>query len=80
MQVIANLIVPIITLIVIIYGLYKKINIYDVFMEGVMEGLKIVLNIFPSIFAMIVSINVLVKSQILIDLTKNINKIGRAHV
>ena len=45
MQVIANLIVPIITLIVIIYGLYKKINIYDVFMEGVMEGLKIVLNI-----------------------------------
>ena len=73
MQVIANLIVPVITLIVIIYGLYKKINIYDVFMEGVMEGLKIVLNIFPSIFAMIVSINVLVKSQILIDLTKNIN-------
>ena len=45
MQVIANLIVPVITLIVIIYGLYKKINIYDVFMEGVMEGLKIVLNI-----------------------------------
>lgn len=40
MQVIANLIVPIITLIVIIYGLYNKINIYDVFMEGVMEGLK----------------------------------------
>ena len=73
MQVIANLIVPVIILIVIIYGLYKKINIYDVFMEGVMEGLKIVLNIFPSIFAMIVSINVLVKSQILIDLTKNIN-------
>ena len=64
-----NYIIPIIVLIVIIYGYYKKINIYDSFIEGVKEGLKICLNIFPTIFALIISINVLLKSNIINDIT-----------
>ena len=33
-EVISNAIIPIIILIVIIYGIYKRINIYDVFIDG----------------------------------------------
>lgn len=73
MIIIAKLIIPIITLIVIIYGLYKKVDIYDEFIIGVKEGLNISLNIFPSVFAMIIAINVLIKSNIINDISNIIN-------
>ncbi len=67
------MIIPIITLFVIIYALIKKVDIYDTFIEGVKEGLQISLDIFPSMFAMIVSVTVLVKSNIITSLVSNIN-------
>ena len=70
---ISNIILPLITLIVIIYALYKKVNIYDEFLTGVKEGLQISLDIFPSIFAMIISVTVLVKSNFLNDIISLIN-------
>ena len=70
---ISKIIIPLITLIVIIYALIKKVNIYDEFLEGVKEGLNISLEIFPSMFAMIISVTVLVKSNIITDLTSHIN-------
>jgi len=73
MTYISNIILPIITFIVIIYALYKKVNIYEEFLNGVKEGLKISLDIFPSIFALIVSVSVLVKSNILNDIISLIN-------
>lgn len=73
MTYISNLIIPIITLIIIIYALYKKVNIYDEFLEGVKEGLKMSLDIFPSMFAIIISVTVLVRSNILNDIISLIN-------
>lgn len=73
MTYISNIILPLITLIVIIYAIKKKVNIYDEFLNGVKEGLKISLDIFPSIFALIISVTVLVKSNILNDLISLIN-------
>ena len=73
MNYISNLIVPIIVLVVIIYGLYKKVNIYNSFIEGVKEGLKTCLDIFPTIFTMYLGINILLSSNIIIDLSKYLN-------
>lgn len=70
---IANIILPLITFIVIIYALYKKVNIYDEFLNGVKEGLSISLDIFPSIFAIIISVTVFVKSNLLNDIISLIN-------
>ena len=70
---IANIILPLITLIVIIYAIYKKVNIYDEFISGVKEGLQMSLEIFPSIFAIIISVTVLVKSNFLNDIISLIN-------
>lgn len=70
---ISRFIIPIITLLVIIYALIKKVNIYDEFLEGVKEGLTMSLEIFPSMFAMIISVTVLVKSNILNDIISLIN-------
>ena len=73
MTYISNIILPLITLIVIVYAIKKKVNIYDEFLNGVKEGLKISLDIFPSIFALIISVTVLVKSNLLNDLISLIN-------
>ncbi len=72
MKVIANLLIPLITIIVIIHGIYKKVDIYNVFLDGISEGLKMSLSIFPSIMAMVLSINLLINSGIIMDITKNL--------
>lgn len=70
MQTIANLLIPLITMTVIIYGLYKKVNIYDSFINGVSEGLKMSLEIFPTIMAMVIAINLITSSGIINYLTE----------
>ena len=75
MQLIANLLIPLITIIVIIYGLYKKVNIYDSFINGINEGLKMSISIFPTIMAMVIAINLLINSNIILDLTKYLKDI-----
>ncbi len=64
-----NFFIPSIVLLIIVYGMYKNVEIYDVFLEGVKEGLHMVLKIFPTMFAMVIAIDVLVKSNVLSDIT-----------
>ncbi len=70
---ISKYILPLITIIVIIHALIKRVNIYDEFLEGVKEGLSISLNIFPSMFAIILAVTVFVKSNFLNSIISLIN-------
>ena len=67
MQIISNLLIPIITIIVIIYGLYKKIDIFSSFIKGLEEGLHMSITLFPTIMAMVIAINLLINSNIIVD-------------
>jgi len=58
--------IPLIVLIIIIYGYKKRINIYDSFLIGAKEGLITTFNIFPTIIAMIFAINIFLRSDFLI--------------
>ena len=60
-----NYIIPIIVLLIILYGFYKKVDLYSSFLEGVKEGLQMVLKIFPTIFTMMISVQVLINSNII---------------
>ena len=65
--------IPLIILIILIYGIIKKVKIYDLFTEGAAEGIKTVINVFPYILAMLIAINVFQVSgalEILIDILK----------
>lgn len=62
---ISKLMIPLFVLFVILYGLKKKIVIYDVFLEGAKEGLVTVFHIFPSIIAMVFAINLFLNSHLL---------------
>lgn len=70
-----NYLIPIIVIIILIYGIYKKVNIYDEFIIGVEEGLKTSLKIFPTIFTMIIAINVLLKSNLINNITNFLSPI-----
>lgn len=52
-------------LFIILYGYLKKIDIYDVFIEGVKESFSMITSLFPTFIAMILAINVFTNSGFL---------------
>ena len=46
MKMISSLFIPLLVLVVIIYGAYKKVNVYDSFISGAKEGLPMVTSMF----------------------------------
>ncbi len=65
MGTISIIILPLIVLIIILYGFFKKVDIYDSFLKGVLEGLKTSLDIFPCLIAMIFAVNLLTSSGLI---------------
>ncbi len=65
MKTISNLFIPVVVLSVIIYGVYKKINVYDSFIKGAKEGLPMVGSMFFSLLAMIFGVNIFLNSGII---------------
>jgi len=58
-------ILPIIVVIIIIYGFKKKVNIYDLFCDGALNGLKMSLKVFPFLAGMIFAVNLIVDSGLI---------------
>lgn len=56
---------PIIIFVIVFYGLFEKNNVYDDFLEGVKEGIEIVVNIFPTLIGLFVAIGALRSSGII---------------
>lgn len=48
--------IPAVFVVVIIWALIKRVNVFEEFTEGVKEGLGTVLGVFPSLFALIVCV------------------------
>lgn len=65
---ITNLSIPIIIVVIILSGILNKINIFENFIEGVNEGLKISIQIFPTILGIFFMINIFMKSGIIEDI------------
>lgn len=62
---ITELAVPLILVIIVIFGLIDKKKIYDIFVEGVKEGMTIVIKIFPTFLGLFLAIGALRSSGIL---------------
>ena len=61
---ISTLTMPLIILIIVIYGLVEKIKVFDVFLEGAREGIDVVISIFPTLIGLFVAIGALRNSGI----------------
>jgi spore maturation protein B len=55
---ISDLMIPLTIVAIVAYGLLKKSNVYDSFLEGAMEGMKITANILPTLVGLMVAVGV----------------------
>ena len=56
---------PLIIIVILTMGLYKKLPIYEIFTEGAKDGFKVSVNIIPYLIAIIVGISMLRASGII---------------
>lgn len=68
-----NLIVPIIILFIIFYGFFKKVNVYDTFLNGCIDGFKLMIDISPTIITIVFAIEIFVNSNIVEIVFKGFN-------
>lgn len=66
----SNIAMPLIIIIIILYGVLERKKVFDIFLDGAKEGLGIVLNIFPTLVGLFVAIGAL-RSSGIIDLIVN---------
>lgn len=71
----SNYLIPAIVAIILIYAISKKIDIFDSFLHGVKEGIKTSINLFLTIFAMILAITLLTQSNIINELSSYLKPI-----
>lgn len=63
MNILSKLIIPIFVVGVVLYGFYKKVDIYESFLIGAKDGLVMTLHIAPAIIAMIFATNLFLNSH-----------------
>ncbi len=73
LTVLSDLMVPLIFVFIIFYGYSKKVEIYDVFVEGAKDGLKTILQILPTLIGLMVAVGILRASGALSLLEKAIS-------
>ena len=56
--------IPVMIVIVIIFGLIEKKKVYEIFMEGVKEGMGVVVKLFPTLLAIFLAVGMLRNSGI----------------
>ena len=62
-DIISNLLVPLIILIIVVYGKMQKVDIYDSFVKGAFEGIKTTYKIAPAIIGIFLAIGVFKNGQ-----------------
>ena len=77
---ISTIAVPVVIIIIVIYGIADKKKLYDIFVEGATEGMSIVIKIFPTLLGIFLAVGVLRSSGLLEIITRAVsvftNKVG----
>lgn len=63
----SNIAMPLMIIIIVLYGVIERKKVFDIFLDGAKEGIGVVLNIFPTLVGLFVAIGAL-RSSGVIDL------------
>lgn len=55
----SDFLIPAVMIAIVIYGLLKKVNVYESFIDGATEGLKVVVNILPTLIGLMMAVGML---------------------
>ena len=69
----SNLAMPLMIIIIILYGILERKKVFDIFLEGAKDGIKIIYNIFPTLVGLFVAIGALRSSGIIDIIVKFLN-------
>lgn len=61
----SNLAIPLIFLIILLFGISEKRQVFDIFIEGAKEGIEIAIKILPTLIGLFVAIGALRSSGVL---------------
>lgn len=70
---ISSIAMPLIILIIIMYGVAEKNKVFDTFLKGAKEGLEIVINLFPTLLGIFLAVGALRNSGIIEQIIKMIS-------
>ncbi len=62
---ISTIAVPMVILLIIVYGILEKNKVYDTFIEGAKEGMQVVVNIFPTLIGIFLAVGALRSSGLI---------------
>ena len=62
MDIIGEWVLPLMVVSIVIFGLYKKVRVFDCFMEGAKKGLITVYDLLPTITGLVVAVTMLKQS------------------
>ena len=69
----SNLAMPLMIIIIILYGILERKKLVDIFLEGAKDGIKIIYNIFPTLVGLFVAIGAIRSSGIIDVVVKFLN-------
>lgn len=72
---ISTIAVPMVILLIILYGMLEKNKVYDTFIEGAKEGMQVVINIFPTLIGIFLAVGALRSSGLIDAIIKLIHPI-----
>ena len=67
---ISKIAVPTVILIIMLYGILERKNVFDIFLKGAKDGVKMTIEIFPTLIGLFLAIGALSSSGILDYITK----------
>lgn len=71
---ISDYILPLIALFIIVYGYFHKVNVYESFLKGCIEGFNVIIDIAPTIISMVFVIEIFLKSNFIHYVIGNFSK------
>ena len=66
----SNIAMPLMIIIIVLYGVIERKKVFDIFLEGAKEGIGVVFSIFPTLVGLFVAIGAL-RSSGIIDMIIN---------
>lgn len=73
---VSNLLIPLFILYIILFGMAKKVKVYDAFVKGAKDGLLIVYHLAPTLIGLLVGTGVLRESGALAALANLLTPLG----
>lgn len=68
--------IPVVIGYIVFYGLIKKVSVYDVFLDGVKDGFKIVVDIAPTLVGLLIAVGIFRSSGLLSLICKLFNPLS----